>query len=154
MIREEEDWYSAIQNLREHRWTGDSQTVLTCMGGWQTEQLIGLAPRSGSKQAPPLLQWVSLFRVCLPAWKCCVCWHSCPMASPASNMRYPSIIYWFILLKKYGIYLLCNVVLLSVAQWNEQLYVYIFPLPLGSPSHPPLPPTSVITEHRAGLPAL
>ena len=39
----------------------------------------------------------------------------------------------------------------------NQLYVYIYPFPLGSPSHPP-PPShpsiQVITEHRAELPVL
>ena len=41
--------------------------------------------------------------------------------------------------------------------YNEvnQLYVYLYPLPLGPPSPPtPFPPIQVITEHRAELPVL
>ena len=39
----------------------------------------------------------------------------------------------------------------------NQMYVYIYPLPLESPSHAPhslIPPLKVITEHRAELPVL
>ena len=41
--------------------------------------------------------------------------------------------------------------------YNEvnQLCVYIYPLPLGPPSHPtPIPPIQVVTEHRTELPVL
>ena len=40
--------------------------------------------------------------------------------------------------------------------YNEvnQLYVYLYPLPLGPPSHPSIPPIQFITEHRAELPVL
>ena len=40
--------------------------------------------------------------------------------------------------------------------YNEvnQLYVYLYPLPLGPPSHPhPIPPIQVVTGHRTKLPA-
>ena len=49
----------------------------------------------------------------------------------------------------------CFTVLCQFLLYNEvnQLYVYIYPLPLEPPS-PPIPPRQVITEHRAELPVL
>ena len=41
--------------------------------------------------------------------------------------------------------------------YNEvkELYVYLYPFPLGTPSHPPLiPPIYVITRHQTELPVL
>ena len=46
--------------------------------------------------------------------------------------------------------------LCSFLLYNEvnQLYVYIYSLPLGPPSHPPIPLIQVTTEHQGELPAL
>ena len=54
-----------------------------------------------------------------------------------------------------GIELLYKVVLVPAVQWVNQLYVYIYTLPLGPPSYPPAPlPLQAITEHWAELPVL
>ena len=57
----------------------------------------------------------------------------------------------FFLLKDNCLTMLCQLLL-----YNEvnQLYVYIYPLPLEAPSHTLIPPFWVITEHRAELPVL
>ena len=49
--------------------------------------------------------------------------------------------------------MLCQLLLYNKV---NQLYVYIYPLPLGPPSHPmpPFHPSKVTTEHRAELPIL
>ena len=50
----------------------------------------------------------------------------------------------------------CFTVLCQFLLYNKgnQLYVYIYPFPLGPPSHPSIPPIQVTTEHRAELPVL
>ena len=47
-------------------------------------------------------------------------------------------------------------ILCQFPQYNEvnQLYAYICPLPLGTPSHPLIPAVLVTTEHQAELPLL
>ena len=48
------------------------------------------------------------------------------------------------------VYLLYNVVLVSAVQQSESLYVYIpvYPLPLGPPSHHPHPLPTPLGHHR------
>ena len=50
----------------------------------------------------------------------------------------------------------CFTMLCQFLLYNNvnQLYVYTYSLPLQPPSHSPIPPIQVITEHRAELPVL
>ena len=70
-----------------------------------------------------------------------------------SNRKEPTT---FLFLLEYNCFtMLCQFLLYSEV---NQLYVYLYPLPLGLPSHHPSPPSgpsrSVVTEHRAELPVL
>ena len=47
--------------------------------------------------------------------------------------------------------MLCHLLLYKEV---NQLYAYTYPLSLGLPFHPPIPPLWVITEYRAELPGL
>ena len=64
-----------------------------------------------------------------------------------------SIVFLFVrIFKNWNTYN-CFIVFCQFLPYNEvyQLYAYIYPLLLGSPSHPVIPPIQVITEHQAEL---
>ena len=62
----------------------------------------------------------------------------------------------FVLLLNFLLAYNCFTMLCQFLLYKEvnQLYIYIYPLPLGPPSHPGIPFIQVITEHRAELPVL